>query len=189
VRRALGVVGNLAAVRLRPPGSRPWLPQPAEWAALSFPAQCDDQTSSLQLYRAALSLRRSCPQLGDGERGWWSTPDDEVVILERPGDRSSIVCAVNLGQRPAPTPEGDLLIASTPLVDCPLPPDEAGWWSVSAWSGAPAASSPAAGSAVSPTETRGDNGATGHLGIEAAHGRSNQRRPASSSVRSTSRLV
>jgi alpha-glucosidase len=115
-----------------PPGSRPWLPQPAEWAALSFTAQCDDPTSTLQLYRTALTLRRSCPQLGDGELGWWSAPDDEVVIFERPGETSSIVCAVNLGHRPVPTPEGELLVASTPLVDGQLPPDGAGWWRMSA---------------------------------------------------------
>lgn len=129
-----------------PPGSRPWLPQPALWAELSVAAQHNDPHSTLQLYRTALRLRRSAPQLGDGELRWWSAPDDAVLVFERPGSNAhaegpgssidaaaatrSIVCAVNLGQHSVPAPAGELLVASAPLVDGALPPDTAGWWSV-----------------------------------------------------------
>jgi alpha-glucosidase len=136
-----------------PPGSRPWLPQPADWAALTVEAQRDDPQSTLNLYRTALRLRRSAPQLGDGELRWWSAPDDPVLVFERPhpdapaagstahdapsGATSSIVCAVNLGQHAVPAPTGELLVASGPLVDGALPPDTAGWWSVPAIGGTP----------------------------------------------------
>ena len=129
-----------------PPGSRPWLPQPADWAALTVEAQRNDPHSTLQLYRTALRLRRSAAQLGDGELRWWSAPDDTVLIFERPGGdagtaasgrTSSIVCAVNLGQHAVPAPAGELLVASGPLVDGALPPDTAGWWSVPAIGGTP----------------------------------------------------
>ena len=44
-----------------PPGSTPWLPQPASWAALSVEAESGDPSSMLALYRAALALRASAP--------------------------------------------------------------------------------------------------------------------------------
>jgi len=119
--------GTSAPYGFGPPGSQPWLPQPAEWAALSVAAQHDDPHSTLELYRAALRLRRDCPQLGDGELRWRSDPDDAVLVFERPGDRS-VVCVANLGQHAVAAPEGELLVASTPLVDGVLPPDAAGWW-------------------------------------------------------------
>ena len=46
------------------PGSTPWLPQPASWAALSVAAQSGDPSSMLELYRAALGLRASAPRPG-----------------------------------------------------------------------------------------------------------------------------
>ena len=120
-----------------PPGSRPWLPQPAEWAGRSVAAQHNDPHSTLQLYRTALRLRRSRSELGDGELRWWSKPDDAVLAFERPGRTSSILCAMNLGEHPVPAPLGVLLLASAPLVDGQLAPDAAGWWSVPAAGGKP----------------------------------------------------
>ena len=49
------------------PGSgQPWLPQPADWAALTVEKQLADPTSMLALYRSALELRHDRPELGDG---------------------------------------------------------------------------------------------------------------------------
>ncbi|MFE5561287.1 glycoside hydrolase family 13 protein [Streptomyces sp. NPDC056544] len=50
-----------------PAGS--WLPQPAGWGGLSVAAQTGDPHSTLELYRAALELRRAMPGLGAPEAG------------------------------------------------------------------------------------------------------------------------
>ncbi|WP_405708677.1 glycoside hydrolase family 13 protein [Streptomyces xanthophaeus] len=50
-----------------PAGS--WLPQPAGWEGLSVAAQTGDPHSTLELYRAALELRRALPGLGAPEAG------------------------------------------------------------------------------------------------------------------------
>ncbi|MEU9103101.1 alpha-amylase family glycosyl hydrolase [Streptomyces xanthophaeus] len=50
-----------------PAGS--WLPQPAGWDGLSVAAQTGDPHSTLELYRAALELRRALPGLGAPEAG------------------------------------------------------------------------------------------------------------------------
>jgi alpha-glucosidase len=123
--------GSEAPYGFGPPGSTPWLPQPPAWAALSVAAQHDDPHSTLTLYRTALRLRRACPQLGDGALRWWSAADEAVLVFERPGEDSAIVCAVNLGEGAAAAPAGELLVSSEPLVEGKLPPDAAGWWRVS----------------------------------------------------------
>jgi alpha-glucosidase len=114
-----------------PPGSMPWLPQPAAWSELSVQAQLDDPTSTLSLYRAALALRRSMPALGDGELVWRSAGDD-VLVFERPGRNgaSTVVCAINQGGTPYSGIDGVPLVSSAPLVDGMLPPDTAAWWTV-----------------------------------------------------------
>ncbi|MDA5281996.1 alpha-amylase family glycosyl hydrolase [Streptomyces sp. Isolate_45] len=50
-------------------GGGSWLPQPADWAGLSVAAQTGDPHSTLELYRAALELRRAMPGLGAPEAG------------------------------------------------------------------------------------------------------------------------
>ncbi|MFF3016505.1 glycoside hydrolase family 13 protein [Streptomyces sp. NPDC057939] len=50
-------------------GAGSWLPQPADWAGLSVAAQTGDPHSTLELYRAALELRRAMPGLGAPEAG------------------------------------------------------------------------------------------------------------------------
>ncbi|MGH1488859.1 MAG: glycoside hydrolase family 13 protein [Acidimicrobiales bacterium] len=85
-----------------------WLPQPADWAAVSAASQTNDADSSLALYTAALRLRRQ----------WGMT--DEVVELLDLGDEvmayrrgSGMTCIVNFGAEPIPLPEyRELLLAS-----------------------------------------------------------------------------
>jgi alpha-glucosidase len=115
-----------------PPGSRPWLPQPAAWAALTVQAQRDDPQSTLQLYRVALHLRRQRGELGDGALRWRSAPGEAVLAFERPGRTGtrSTLCVVNLSAEAVPAPVGKPLVVSEPLVDGMLPPDTAGWWDV-----------------------------------------------------------
>ena len=49
--------------------SRPWLTQPTHWAELTVERQATDPDSMLQLYRAALRLRRAETGLQDGPDG------------------------------------------------------------------------------------------------------------------------
>ncbi|SDP39741.1 alpha-glucosidase [Klenkia soli] len=99
----------------------PWLPQPASWAELTAAAQEGDPASTLQLYRAALALRRA--RLTDEQFGWDDgTPADVLSFGRGAGFR----CVVNLGPDPAPL-AGEVLLASGPLVDGRLPTDTAAW--------------------------------------------------------------
>ncbi|MFD7031069.1 alpha-amylase family glycosyl hydrolase, partial [Streptomyces sp. NPDC059917] len=59
--------GEEAPYGFGPGGS--WLPQPQEWAGLSVAAQTGDPHSTLELYRAAIELRRAMPGLGAPEAG------------------------------------------------------------------------------------------------------------------------
>jgi alpha-glucosidase len=102
--------------------SQTWLPQPADWAALTAEAQLADPTSMLSLYRAALSIRRR--QLHTGDFGWLPSPDT-VLYFGRSG---GFTCVVNLGPEPIPLPEHDhLLLASSDVTDGSLPSDAAAW--------------------------------------------------------------
>jgi alpha-glucosidase len=102
----------------------PWLPQPAGWGPLSVEAQTGDGTSMLELYRAALRLRRATPELGDGELTWLDQPDG-VLGFTRGAD---LVCLVNVTGEPVALPTGhDVLLASGPLVDGRLPTATSVW--------------------------------------------------------------
>ncbi|ODB73892.1 MULTISPECIES: glycoside hydrolase family 13 protein [Micromonospora] len=102
----------------------PWLPQPADWKDRTVRAQTGDPHSMLELYRAALTLRRAEPALGDGTLTWLPAPDGVLAFAREPG----FTCVVNLGGAAVPLPAHDeLLLASGPLDDDRLPPDTAVW--------------------------------------------------------------
>jgi alpha-glucosidase len=106
--------------------SEPWLPQPAAWRELTVEHQDGDPASTLELYRAALAIRRGDPALGDGSLQWdESAPEDVLSFSRDPGFR----CVVNLSSEPVALPPGArLLIASEPLTpDRMLGPDSAAW--------------------------------------------------------------
>jgi alpha-glucosidase len=105
-----------------PPGSRPWLPQPESWGALSVQAQADDPGSTLALYRGALRLRRALLQ-GIDELQWISAADADVLVF----DRGPLRCAVNLGSSTVQAPPGEVALASWPVPPGDLPPDCALW--------------------------------------------------------------
>ncbi|PJJ01576.1 alpha-glucosidase [Streptomyces sp. 2333.5] len=107
-----------------------WLPQPADWRALTVAAQTGDPASTLELYRTALSLRRRLPGLGDGPMSWVSAPDG-VLAFRRPG----VLCTVNtLGRDLAFPAPGTPLLASTPVIvndgSAVLPGDSCIWWAI-----------------------------------------------------------
>ncbi|WP_330296113.1 glycoside hydrolase family 13 protein [Streptomyces sp. NBC_00503] len=104
-----------------------WLPQPAEWAGLSVAAQTGDPASTLELYRTALRLRRSHPDLGAGEAVQWLEAPEGVLAFRR-GD---FICTVNTTDQPVrlPAPGTVLLSSGGPLEDpSSLPADTAVWW-------------------------------------------------------------
>ena len=82
-----------------PPGSDPWLPQPAAWAELSVEAQDDVAGSTLTLYRDALRLRRTAiPR--DEPFGWVDGLPDGVLGFRR----GRFLCLVNVVDAPFAVP-------------------------------------------------------------------------------------
>ncbi|MFI2649908.1 glycoside hydrolase family 13 protein [Micromonospora fulviviridis] len=102
----------------------PWLPQPADWKDRTVRAQTGDPHSMLELYRAAIAIRRSEAALGDGGLTWLPGPDQVLAFARDPG----FTCLVNLSAAAVPLPAHErLLLASGPLDDDRLPPDTAVW--------------------------------------------------------------
>jgi alpha-glucosidase len=88
-------------------GGPSWLPQPGQWAELSVEAQSGDPDSTLELYRAALALRREHPALGAGRAVTWLDAPDGVLAFRRDGGDGSgdgFVCTVNLTGTPVTIP-------------------------------------------------------------------------------------
>ena len=101
----------------------PWLPQPKEWRELTVELQAGDPDSMLELYRAALRLRRAEPALGDGPMRWLPSPDGVLAF-----GRGDLCCVANLSPAPVALPARTaVLLASGPLDDDLLPPDTAVW--------------------------------------------------------------
>ncbi|MFF0740241.1 alpha-amylase family glycosyl hydrolase [Streptomyces sp. NPDC004111] len=112
-------------------GSR--LPQPEGWGTLSVEAQTGDPDPTLELYRAALALRRRHPGLGAGDTVGWDDAPDGVLALRRPG----CVCTANTTVRALSIPRpGSHLLSSSPVeaeTDPPgptftLPAHTTAWW-------------------------------------------------------------
>ncbi|MEU1283089.1 alpha-amylase family glycosyl hydrolase [Kitasatospora sp. NPDC005856] len=112
-------------------GGPSWLPQPAEWAGLSVEAQTGDPTSTLELYRSALAVRRAQPDLGAGTGVEWLESPEGTLMFRR----GTFVCTVNATGRPVRiAAPGTLLLGSADLVvdggETVLAPDSTGWWAV-----------------------------------------------------------
>jgi alpha-glucosidase len=102
----------------------PWLPQPAQWRALTVEAETADQSSMLELYRTALRLRRA--HLAQAApMTWLPAPQDVLAFTRGP----ALCCITNLSQTPAELPAHTaVLLTSAPLTDTGLlPPDTSAW--------------------------------------------------------------
>ncbi|MFC8448544.1 glycoside hydrolase family 13 protein [Kitasatospora sp. NPDC057223] len=116
--------GDAQPYGFSPEGVRPWLPQPADWAALTVEAQAADPASMLSLYRTALGIRRGEAGLR-GDKFEWLTAEPGVLAFRRGTD---FLCVVNLGAEPVPLPANTVtVLASGPLADGLLPADTAAW--------------------------------------------------------------
>jgi alpha-glucosidase len=104
----------------------PWLPQPPGWADLSVQAQQGVDGSTLELYRAAVRLRRELR--GGGVLEWLDSPADSLVFRRRTR-HGQVLCAVNLGTEPVDLPTYErVLLSSVPLDgDGRLPGNAAAW--------------------------------------------------------------
>jgi alpha-glucosidase len=106
-----------------------WLPQPASWAAYAADAQDGVPGSTLELYRAALRLRRS-ERLGTGGAAWEPAyADAPEVIAVRNG---SVLVVANLGSAPVALPAGAEVLLASGLpgdaeVGAELPGDTTAW--------------------------------------------------------------
>jgi alpha-glucosidase len=103
----------------------PWLPQPRAWAAFTVEAESGAGGSVLELYRAALRLRRREPALGDGGLEWGDAPDGALSFARDP----DFACVVNVDAVAVPLPAGaSVLLASGPLAaDGSLPAATTVW--------------------------------------------------------------
>jgi alpha-glucosidase len=103
-------------------GGEPWLPQPADWGALTVEEQQPDATSMLNLYRTALRIRHD--KLGDGTITWIPLGDEVLAFARETG----LTCVVNLGTEPVRLPEHEqICLASGPVDGGLLPTDTAVW--------------------------------------------------------------
>jgi alpha-glucosidase len=93
----------------------------------SVESQLADEHSTLNLYRAALRLRRDHPALGRGTLRWAGAGEGGLLCFTRePG----FILAANFGPAPVPLPaHREVLLASGPVTGGSLPPDTAGWLS------------------------------------------------------------
>ncbi|MFK0233270.1 glycoside hydrolase family 13 protein [Streptomyces vinaceus] len=114
-----------------PAGS--WLPQPADWAPLSVAAQTGDPHSTLELYRAALELRRALPGLGSPDAGplTWLPAPEGMLLFTRPG----FACTLNSRPEPLELPAPGRPVLSSAPVETDgrtvlLPPDSCTWWAL-----------------------------------------------------------
>jgi alpha-glucosidase len=106
-----------------PPGSTPWLPQPAAWRSYTAETQAGDPESMLELYRAALRIRREEPGFAAGPMRWLDGMPGALVFERGP----DLACAFNLSGGPIDLPGGNVLLASIPLEARRLPVDGAAW--------------------------------------------------------------
>ncbi|MFD7732763.1 glycoside hydrolase family 13 protein [Kitasatospora phosalacinea] len=116
-------------------GGPSWLPQPAEWAGLSVEVQTGDPTSTLELYRSALAVRRAQPALGAGTGVEWLPAPAGVLAFRRESAEGSFVCTANTTGEPVLIPApGRMLLSSAEAVETEngveLPADSTAWWAV-----------------------------------------------------------
>ncbi|MGC4780737.1 glycoside hydrolase family 13 protein [Micromonospora zamorensis] len=126
--------GDLAPYGFGPAGSEAsWLPTPATWRALSVDAQSGVPGSTLELYRAALRIRRDHPALAvDASGVTWLESGPDVLAFSRTAGETVLTCVVNLSGAPVLIDGyGQPLVASDTLTEQGsghlLPVDAAAW--------------------------------------------------------------
>ncbi|MFD9985050.1 glycoside hydrolase family 13 protein [Streptomyces massasporeus] len=106
-----------------------WLPQPEGWGELSVEAQTGEAGSTLELYRAALRVRREQRDLGAGTSVEWLRAPEGVLAFRR----GEFVCVANTtGESVAMPAYGRVLVASGEIIEvddeAKVPADTTVWW-------------------------------------------------------------
>ncbi len=102
----------------------PWLQQPSRWGQLTVESEERDPRSMLSLYREMLRIRRSDPDLGDGNLRWLPSADDVLAFARGDG----FICVTNFSRAPIDLPaDCSLLLASAELTAGLLPSDATAW--------------------------------------------------------------
>jgi alpha-glucosidase len=96
-----------------------WLPQPDAWAGFARDVQSGDASSTLELYRTALAVRRE-HALGDGEIAWLELGDGVLAF-----DNGDVRVIANVSGAEVPI-DRPVLAASGP-VDGTVPADTTVW--------------------------------------------------------------
>jgi len=105
-------------------GAAPWLPQPPAWKTRAADVQDGDPESMLELYRAALRLRKTEDSLRGSDLTWLESADQVLFF----GRGEEFACVVNFGPEPVPLPAHDaVLVSSAPIADGLLAADTAVW--------------------------------------------------------------
>ena len=99
-----------------------WLPQPVDWAGYARDAQRGETGSTLELYRAALSLR-AAQNLGLGTVSWLPDYPDDVVAFQN----GNVRVIANTGSSIVSLPAGDVALSSEPISSGKLPGDVTVW--------------------------------------------------------------
>jgi alpha-glucosidase len=110
-----------------PPGATamPWLPQPAEFAALAASRQESDPSSTLSLYRRALALRRELFAGGPTSLEWEETGRADVLAYRR--GRALSVTVFGVAPYVVPDIWGSLALTSEPSPGRVLPGGSGAW--------------------------------------------------------------
>ena len=96
------------------------LPQPRWYSEYSVEAQENDPSSTLNIYRQALALRK---RLYQSDRIEWLELGKDVLGFRRDG----WISITNFGDVPIDLPEGNLLLSSAELVEGKLPAAATAW--------------------------------------------------------------
>jgi alpha-glucosidase len=103
------------------PSGESWLPQPEGWGSFARDTQRGVPGSTLEMYTAAIALRRE-HELATNDLEWLDAAPQ--VLAFRSGDLRVVA---NTGATPAPLPAGDVVLASGPVGDGVLPGDTTVW--------------------------------------------------------------
>jgi alpha-glucosidase len=116
--------GSSAPYGFSSDGVAPWLDQPDDWGTLTVAAEEADASSTLNLYRRGLELRREAPWGDDWSVDWLDAPDGVLAFERGP----HFVCLTNFGAEPFPLPpDTELLLASNDLEGGAVPEDTTVW--------------------------------------------------------------
>jgi alpha-glucosidase len=99
------------------------LPQPEWYSGYSVEAEDTDASSTLNLYRKAIKLRKTL--VTKQEIKWVPRLFNKNVLhFVRPNGWH---CVTNFGEKPIALPKGEVLFSTLPLVDGKLPADATAW--------------------------------------------------------------